>query len=64
MNPKISIIIPVYNVENYLEKCLDSILAQTFQDFNVYIVDDGSTDKTGDICAEYGKMDQRITVIH
>jgi len=64
VNPKISIIIPVYNVENYLEKCLDSILAQTFQDFNVYIVDDGSTDKTGDICDEYGKKDQRITVIH
>ena len=50
MNPKISIIIPVYNVAGYLENCLDSILAQTFQDFDVYIVDDGSTDETPDIC--------------
>ena len=64
MNSKISIIIPVFNVENYLKRCLDSILAQTFREFQVYIVDDGSTDQTGVICDEYAKKDKRITVIH
>lgn len=64
MNPKISIIIPVYNLEGYVEGCLDSILAQTFQDFDVYIVDDGSTDATPDICNRYAAQDERITVIH
>ena len=52
---KITIIIPVYNVENYLEKCLNSILNQTFKDFNVILVDDGSTDRTGKICDEFKK---------
>lgn len=64
MKPKISIIIPVYNVEGYLRNCLNSILAQTFRDFEVFIVDDGSTDKTGEICDEYKNRDGRITVIH
>lgn len=64
MSHKISIIIPVFNVELYLRKCLDSILAQTFQDFHIYIVDDGSTDGTGIICDEYAKKEERITVIH
>lgn len=64
MKPKISIIIPVYNVEGYLRKCLDSILAQTFCNFDVFIVDDGSTDRTGEICDEYKNKDERINVIH
>ena len=64
MNPKISIIIPVYNVEGYLESCLDSILAQTFQDFDVYIVDDGSTDATPAVCDRYAAQNDKIKVIH
>ncbi len=64
MNPKISIIVPVYNVEQYLPRCLDSILAQTFTDFEVLLVDDGSKDKSGAICDEYAAKDQRIRVFH
>ncbi len=62
--PCISIIIPVYKVENYLCKCLDSVLAQTFCDYEVILVDDGSPDHCGDICDEYAKKDDRIKVIH
>lgn len=62
--PKISIIIPVYKAENYLHRCVDSILAQTFTDFEVILVDDGSPDKSGDICDEYAKIDSRVHVIH
>ena len=61
---KISILVPVYNVEKYLEACLESILAQTFTDFEVICMDDGSTDKSGDILDEYAKKDIRIRVIH
>ena len=61
---KISIIIPVYNVENYLEKCLNSILSQTFNDYEVILINDGSTDKTSTICDEFVKKDNRIKVIH
>ena len=50
---KISIIIPVYNVEKYLRECLDSILAQSYKDFEIILVDDGSTDSSGNICDEY-----------
>ncbi|MRH42701.1 glycosyltransferase [Aquibacillus halophilus] len=64
MKPKISIIVPVYNIEQYLRKCLDSILAQTFTDFEVIIVNDGSTDSSGDICDEYAELDNRVRVIH
>lgn len=64
MRKQISIIIPVYNVEEYLSKCLDSILEQSFQEYEVILVDDGSTDKSGLICDEYTKIDNRITVIH
>lgn len=60
----ISIIIPVYNVDKYLSKCLDSILSQTFTDYEVIMVDDGSTDTSGSICDEYAKKDKRIKVIH
>ena len=61
--PKISVLIPVYNVENYLRECLDSIVAQTFHDFEVICVDDGSTDKSLEILQEYKNKDRRFTII-
>lgn len=61
---EISILVPVYNVEKYLGACLDSILEQTFTDFEVICMDDGSTDKSGDILDEYAIKDSRISVIH
>ena len=61
---KISIIVPVYKVENYIRRCVDSILAQTFSDFELILVDDGSPDNCGKICEEYAKKDERIVVIH
>lgn len=62
--PKISVIVPVYKVEKYINQCIDSILAQTFSDFELILVDDGSPDKCGEICDEYAKKDSRIHVIH
>ena len=62
--PLLSIIVPVYNVEQYLPRCLDSILAQTFTDFEVIAVDDGSPDNCGQILDEYAQKDKRIKVIH
>ena len=62
--PKLSVIVPVYNTEKYLRECIDSILAQTFTDFELILVDDGSTDKSGAICDEYCRLDDRIRVIH
>lgn len=62
--PQISIIVPVYKVEKYLRRCVDSILCQTFKDFEVILVDDGSPDKCPEICDEYAKKDSRVTVIH
>jgi glycosyltransferase involved in cell wall biosynthesis len=64
VNPKISIIVPIYNVEKYLSKCIDSILAQTFSDFELILVNDGSPDNCGEICDKYGEKDERIKVIH
>lgn len=64
MNPLISLIIPVYNVEKYLDKCMQSVLAQTYDNFEVILVDDGSTDNSGKMCDEYAKKDNRIKVIH
>lgn len=61
---KISVIVPVYNVEKYLPKCIDSILQQTFTDFELLLIDDGSPDNSGIICDEYASKDNRIQVIH
>lgn len=61
---EISIIVPVYKVESYLTRCVDSILAQTFTDFEIILVDDGSPDRCGRICDEYARTDARIRVIH
>lgn len=64
MNPKISIIVPVYKVEPYIHKCIDSILNQTFKDFELILIDDGSPDNCGKICDEYALKDNRVLVIH
>ena len=62
--PKISVIVPVYNAEKYLHRCVDSILFQTFTDFELLLIDDGSTDKSAAICDEYANEDTRIKVFH
>lgn len=62
--PKISVIVPVYNVEPYLRQCVDSILNQTFTDFELLLVDDGSTDCSGAICDEYANRDFRVKVFY
>jgi glycosyltransferase involved in cell wall biosynthesis len=62
--PTISVIVPVYNVEQYLRKCLDSILNQTFTDFELLLINDGSPDTSGQICDEYALKDSRIRVFH
>lgn len=62
--PELSIIVPVYKTEKYLPKCIDSILAQTFTDFELILIDDGSPDRCGEICDEYAAKDDRIIVIH
>lgn len=62
--PILSIIVPVYNSENRLKKCIDSILNQTFSDFELILVDDGSKDSSGKICEDYAKKDSRIKLIH
>lgn len=64
VNPKITIVVPVYNSENYLKKCIRSILAQTYDDFELILVDDGSTDSSGVICDAFSKQDSRIKVCH
>ena len=60
----ISIIVPIYNVELYLEKCIESIINQTYKDIEVILINDGSTDKSGIICDKYAKIDDRIIVLH
>ena len=61
---KVSVIVPVYNVEKYLKQCLDSIVDQTLEDLEIVLVDDGSVDSSGTICDGYAKKDTRIRVIH
>ena len=63
-HPLVSVIVPVYRVENYLRTCIDSILAQTYSDLEVILVDDGSPDGCPAICDEYAKQDARVRVIH
>ena len=63
-NPKISAIIPVYNAESTLRRCVDSLLAQTFTDFECLLIDDGSKDRSGAICDEYAARDSRIRGFH
>ena len=63
-NPLISVIIPVYNVEAYLPKCIDSVLAQTYENLEIILVEDGTKDSSGIICDQYAGKDSRIRVIH
>ena len=62
--PKVSVVVPVYNVEKYIYKCVDSIVGQTMKDIEIILVDDGTKDQCGKICDEYAKYDSRIKVIH
>lgn len=62
--PNISIIVPVYQAEKFLHRCVDSILAQTYKDFELILVNDGSSDRSGDICEYYASLDPRVSVMH
>ena len=64
MNPAISVIVPVYNTEKYLDECILSILNQSFTDFELLLIDDGSTDRSGAICDQYAAKDERVRVFH
>lgn len=60
----ISVIVPIYNTEKYLARCIESILCQTYTNLEIILVDDGSTDKSGDICDFYARKDNRVKVVH
>ena len=60
----VSVVVPVYNVENYLNRCLDSIVSQTYKNIEVILVDDGSTDMSSSMCDEWRYRDNRIKVVH
>ena len=64
MNELVSIIVPVYNVEKYIKKCVDSLITQTYSNLEIILVNDGSPDNSGKICDEYAQSDSRIKVIH
>jgi len=64
INPQISVVVPIYNMEKYLNCCIDSLLAQEFVDFEILLVDDGSSDQSGEICDKYALKDRRIRVLH
>lgn len=64
MEPLLSVIVPVFNVENYLKECIDSIQSQTYRNLEIILVDDGSTDKSGTICDNYAETDSRFIVLH
>ena len=62
--PKVSIIVPIYNTEQYLTECIESILAQTYKDFELLLINDGSSDNSGKICNKYAQQDSRVIVVH
>ena len=62
--PLVSIIVPVYQVEAYISECVESLLAQTYTNLEILLVDDGSTDSSGEICDEYAVKDDRVRVVH
>ena len=62
--PKVSIIVPIYNVEKYLDRCMNSLVNQTLKDIEIIMVDDGSPDNSPQMCEEWAKKDNRIKVIH
>ena len=64
MNPKISVIVPVYNAEKFVGKCIESVQAQSYIDWQIILVDDGSKDKSLEVCHRYADTDNRISVIH
>lgn len=64
LQPKISVIVPVFKAEAYLNRCVDSLLVQTFKDFEILLIDDGSPDKSGELCDEYAVKDSRVRVFH
>ena len=64
MNPLVSIVVPVYNVEKYLKKCIDSLIDQTYQNIEILLVDDGSTDSSGKICDDYAKRYSFVYSFH
>lgn len=64
MKPKILVIVPVYNTERYVGKCIESVQAQTYTDWQMILVDDGSKDKSLEVCQRYANLDNRISVIH
>ena len=64
INPGITVIVAVYKAEAYLHRCMESLLRQTFRDFEILLVDDGGPDRSGRICDEYAKQDGRIRVFH
>ena len=64
METKITIIVPVYNAEGTIERCIQSVIKQQFSDFELIVIDDGSVDKSGELCDRYAENDSRIRVIH
>lgn len=64
MDKKVYILVPVYNVEKYLKDCIESVIAQTYKNWEMILVDDGSTDSSGKICDSYAEKDSRIRVVH
>lgn len=63
-SPRISVIVPVYNVEQYLPRCVESILAQTYENLEILLVEDGTKDNSGAICDAYARQDARVKAIH
>ena len=64
MNPLVSVIIPVYNVESYVSECIESVIAQTYSNIEIVVVNDGSTDGSGFSCDQYACSDSRVVVVH